>query len=169
MTPFWILLFIICVPKTGSTGENPADHGHYTHDAAMISRLHDAHHFWRQEHQTFSGSIKARERPQKRGRAGEAGGKSRTETKKKQEDEWKTNNTGEGRKKKNKETGGRGRNRRHTDEEKKNRDYTEKERKAEEQHRDEYWLCHCLRPYRKRKTHNHSKQIHSRLASSSSS
>ena len=83
MTPFWILLFIICVPKTGSTGENPADHGHYTHDAAMISRLHDAHHFWRQEHQTFSGSIKARERPQKRGRAGEAGGKSRTETKKK--------------------------------------------------------------------------------------
>jgi hypothetical protein len=87
--------------------------------------------------------------------------------KKKQEDEWKTNNTGEGRKKKNKETGGRGRNRRHTDEEKKNRDYTEKERKAEEQHRDEYWLCHY--PYRKRKTHNHSKQIHSRLASSSSS
>jgi hypothetical protein len=40
---------------------------------------------------------------------------------------------------------------------KKRGDYTEKERKAEEQHRDEYWLCHCLRPYRKRKTHNHSK------------
>jgi hypothetical protein len=54
MTPLWILLFIICLPKTGSTGENPADHGHYTHDAAMISRLHDAHHFWRQEHQTLA-------------------------------------------------------------------------------------------------------------------
>ncbi|KAJ6938422.1 hypothetical protein NC651_004985 [Populus alba x Populus x berolinensis] len=32
----------------------------------MISRLRDAHHFWRQGHQTFSGFIKARERPQKR-------------------------------------------------------------------------------------------------------
>ena len=168
MTPFWILLFIICLPKTGSTGENPADHGHYTHDAAMISRLHDAHHFWRQEHQTFSGSIKARERPQKRGRAGEAGGKSRTETKKKNKrTSGRRITQGKEERNKNKETGGRGRNRRHTDEEKKNRDYTEKERKAEEQHRDEYWLCHY--PYRKRKTHNHSKQIHSRLASSSSS
>jgi hypothetical protein len=67
MTPFWILLFIICLPKTGSTGENPADHGHYTHDAVMISRLHDAHHLWRQGQQTFSGFIKARERPGKRG------------------------------------------------------------------------------------------------------
>ena len=66
MTPFWILLFIICLPKTGSIGENPADHGHYTHDAAMISRLHYAHHFWRQGHQTFSGFIKARERPKKK-------------------------------------------------------------------------------------------------------
>jgi len=108
MTPFWILLFIICLLKTGSTGENPADHGHYTHDAAMISRLHDAHHFWRQGHQTFSGFIKARERPQKRGRAGEVGGRSRTETKKKTEDEWKTNNTGEGKKKKKQRNRGQG-------------------------------------------------------------
>jgi len=59
------------LPKTSSTGENPADHGHYTHDAAMISRLHDAHHFWRQGHQTFSGFIKARERPQKKKNRGE--------------------------------------------------------------------------------------------------
>jgi hypothetical protein len=35
MTSFWILLFIICLPKTGSTGENPADHGHYTHDLSL--------------------------------------------------------------------------------------------------------------------------------------
>ena len=69
MTSFWILLFIICLLKTGSTGENPADHGHYTHDAAMISRLQDAHHFWRQGHQTFSGFYKARERPQNSDRA----------------------------------------------------------------------------------------------------
>jgi hypothetical protein len=55
------------LPKTGSTGENPADHGHYTHDAVMISRLHDAHHLWRQGHQTFSGFIKSRERPGKKG------------------------------------------------------------------------------------------------------
>jgi len=67
MTSFWILLFIICLPKTSSTGENPVDHGHYTHDAVMISRLHDAHHLWRQGHQTFSGFIKARERPGKEG------------------------------------------------------------------------------------------------------
>jgi len=80
--------------------ENPAVHGHYTHDAAMISCLHDAHYFWRQGHQTFSGFTKARERPQKRGRVGEVGGRSRTETKKKTEDEWKTNNKGEGKKKK---------------------------------------------------------------------
>ena len=32
----------------------------------MISRLHDAHHFWGQGHQTFSGFIKARERPKKK-------------------------------------------------------------------------------------------------------
>jgi len=73
MTSFWILLFIICLPKTGSTGENPADHGHYTHDAVIISRFHrfhDAHHLWRQGHQTFSGFIKARERPGKRGGIG---------------------------------------------------------------------------------------------------
>jgi hypothetical protein len=44
----WILLFIICLPKTGSTGEkssrswpgeNAADHGHYTHGA--VSEAHD--------------------------------------------------------------------------------------------------------------------------------
>jgi len=35
MTSFWILLFIICLPKTGSTGENPADYGHYTHDLSL--------------------------------------------------------------------------------------------------------------------------------------
>jgi hypothetical protein len=33
----------------------------------MISRLHDAHHLWRQGHQTFSGFIKSRERPGKKG------------------------------------------------------------------------------------------------------
>ncbi|KAJ7014434.1 hypothetical protein NC653_003909 [Populus alba x Populus x berolinensis] len=33
----------------------------------MIPRLHDAHHFWRQGYQTFSGFIKARERPQTEG------------------------------------------------------------------------------------------------------
>ncbi|KAJ6868418.1 hypothetical protein NC651_033475 [Populus alba x Populus x berolinensis] len=65
MTLFWILLFIICLSKIDSTGENPADHSYYTHDAPMISHLHDAHHFWRQGHQTFSGFIKARERPRK--------------------------------------------------------------------------------------------------------
>jgi hypothetical protein len=88
MTSFWILLlFIICLPKTGSTGENPTDHGHYTHDAVMISRLHDAHHLWRQGYQTFSGIIKARERPGKRGRRileEEKTQKNRGETKKTQ-------------------------------------------------------------------------------------
>ncbi|KAJ6980979.1 hypothetical protein NC653_024381 [Populus alba x Populus x berolinensis] len=46
----------------------------------MISRLHDARHFWRPGHKTFSGFIKARERPQLGGDE-RAGG--RTETKKK--------------------------------------------------------------------------------------
>jgi hypothetical protein len=51
-------------------GEDSADHSHYAHDAipeATISRLHDARHFWRPGHKTFSGFIKARERPQQRG------------------------------------------------------------------------------------------------------
>ena len=42
-------------------GEDSADHSHYTHDAiseATISRLHDARHFWRPGHKTFSGFIK---------------------------------------------------------------------------------------------------------------
>ena len=43
-----------------------------------------------------------------------------------------------------------------------------KERKGEEQHRDEYWLCHCLRPCRQRKTQNQSKQIHRKPVYSSS-
>jgi len=53
-------------------GEDSADHSHYAHDAipeATISRLHDARHFWRPGHKTFSGFIKARERPQQ-GRGG---------------------------------------------------------------------------------------------------
>jgi hypothetical protein len=79
MTSFWILLFIICLPKTGSTGENPSDHGHYTHDAVIISRFHDAHHLWRQGHQTFSGFIKARERPGKRGGEKDFGGRKKPE------------------------------------------------------------------------------------------
>jgi hypothetical protein len=85
--------------------ENPAVHGHYTHDAAMISRLHDAHYFWRQGHQTFSGFTKARERPQKRGRAGEAGGRSRTETKKKQRTSGRRITQGKEKRKKTKKQG----------------------------------------------------------------
>jgi hypothetical protein len=64
-------------------GEDSADHSHDAHDAipeATISRLHDARHFWRPGHKTFSGFIKARERPQqgrggKRKGAGENGGR----------------------------------------------------------------------------------------------
>jgi len=82
----WCRFGSYCLLKTGSTGENPAGHGHYTHDAAMISRLHDAHHFWRQGHQTFSGFIKTRERPQKRGGTETKEQEGRTlETKKKAE------------------------------------------------------------------------------------
>jgi hypothetical protein len=74
MTSFWILLFIICLPKTGATGENTADHGQGKIQQItttiptmlflkpMISRLHDARRFWKQGHKTFSGFIKARER-----------------------------------------------------------------------------------------------------------
>jgi len=46
-------------------GEDSADHSHYAHDAipeATISRLHDARHFWRSGHKTFSGFIKSREK-----------------------------------------------------------------------------------------------------------
>jgi hypothetical protein len=90
----WILLFIICLPKTGSTGENPADHGQGKMQQITatiptvpflkptISRLHDARHFWRQEHKTFSGFIKARERPRERGRRRRAGGHTERETEK---------------------------------------------------------------------------------------
>ena len=65
--PFWILLFIICLPKTGSIGENLADHGQGKFQQITatiptmpflkptISGLHDARHFWRQGHKTFSG------------------------------------------------------------------------------------------------------------------
>jgi hypothetical protein len=86
----WILLFIICLPKTGSTGENPADHGQGKMQQITatiptvpflkptISRLHDARHFWRQGHKTFSGFIKARER----GRRRRAGGHTERETEK---------------------------------------------------------------------------------------
>jgi hypothetical protein len=75
MTSFWILLFIICLPKTGATGEKTADHGQgkiqqiTTTIPTMlflkptISRLHDSRRFWKQGHKTFSGFIKARERP----------------------------------------------------------------------------------------------------------
>jgi hypothetical protein len=54
-------------------GEDSADHSHDAHDAipeATISRLHDARHFWRPGHKTFSGFIKARERPQQIRRSG---------------------------------------------------------------------------------------------------
>jgi hypothetical protein len=67
-------LFIISFDSRGGSRfnrENSADHGHYTHDSipeATISRLHDARHFWRPGQETFSGFIKARERPQKGGR-----------------------------------------------------------------------------------------------------
>jgi len=88
MTSFWILLFIICLPKTGSTGENPADHGHYTHDVVIISRFHDAHHLWRQGHQTFSGFIKARERPGKRGGFWGEGTEKLTQKQKKSRENW---------------------------------------------------------------------------------
>jgi len=76
MTPFWILQFIISLPKTSSTGENPAITATMPFLKPTISRLQDARHFWRQGHKTFSGFIKARERPRwKGGRAGEAGGR----------------------------------------------------------------------------------------------
>jgi hypothetical protein len=87
----WILLFIICLPKTGSTGENPADHGQGKMQQITatiptvpflkptISRLHDARHFWRQGHKTFSGFIKARERPRERGGRRRAGGHTERE------------------------------------------------------------------------------------------
>jgi len=67
-------LFIIAFVSHGGSRfnrENSADHDHYTHNSiseATISRLHDARHFWRPGHETFSGFIKARERPQKGGR-----------------------------------------------------------------------------------------------------
>jgi len=92
-TPFWkhcSLSPSFRAEKAGLTvkfsrswpGEDSADHSHDAHDAipeATISRLHDARHFWRPGHKTFSGFIKARERPQqgrgeKRKGAGENGG-----------------------------------------------------------------------------------------------
>jgi hypothetical protein len=78
-------LFIIAFVSRGGSRfnrENSADHDHYTHDSiseATISRLHDARHFWRPGHETFSGFIKARERPQKGGRT-EGGRKQKKNT-----------------------------------------------------------------------------------------
>jgi hypothetical protein len=77
-------LFIIAFVSRGGSRfnrENSADHDHYTHDSiseATISRLHDARHFWRPGHETFSGFIKARERPQKGGRT--EGGRKQKKT-----------------------------------------------------------------------------------------
>jgi len=54
-------------------GENPAT----TPTLPMIPCLHDARHFWRQRYKTFSGLIKARGRPQRRGRRKEPRGRTR--------------------------------------------------------------------------------------------
>jgi hypothetical protein len=70
-------------------GENPADHGQGKIQQITatiptmpflkptISRLHDARRFWRQGHMTFSGFIKARERPlgKKKQKKGTDGGR----------------------------------------------------------------------------------------------
>jgi hypothetical protein len=67
-------------------GEDSADHSHDAHDAipeATISRLHDARHFWRPGHKTFSGFIKARERPQQRRRSGGSRGQITNRNRKK--------------------------------------------------------------------------------------
>jgi hypothetical protein len=86
-------------------GEDSADHSHYAYDAipeATISRLHDAGHFWRPGHKTFSGFIKARERPQQRG---ERSKRNEKPEKKNPEHRGRRNRTGK-KKRKNKETRG---------------------------------------------------------------
>ncbi|KAJ6952777.1 hypothetical protein NC653_041803 [Populus alba x Populus x berolinensis] len=44
-----------------------------------ISRLHDARHCWSQGHKTFSGFIKARERPRRGNRKEKQGARTKTE------------------------------------------------------------------------------------------